>query len=69
MIAKNWSSPSFHLFARAHFYHVGSSESLPHPMLEALITNFSAESSIPVPDSAEQLAFFEQPPLFATLPR
>lgn len=69
MIAKHWSSPSFHVFTRAHFYHVGSSESLRHPMLEALITNFTVEASIPVLDSSEQLAFFEQPPLFATVSR
>lgn len=62
MIAKHWSDPCFHLFTRAHFYHVGSSESLRHPMLEALITNFSVQSSIPAPNSAEQLAFLEQAP-------
>jgi DNA adenine methylase len=64
MIAKHWSDPSFHLFTRAHFYHVGSTESLRHPMLEALITNFGARPSTPAPDAAEQLAFFEQPPAF-----
>lgn len=59
-IAKNWQSDSrYHMFTRQHFYHVGSSEDLRHPMIEALITNFPA----PAPDAVEhsQLAFFEQP--------
>lgn len=37
-----WSVPEFHLFTRQHFYHVGSTEELRHPMMEALITNFPA---------------------------
>lgn len=69
MIAKHWSSPSFHLFTRAHFYHVGSTENLRHPMLEALITNFRVDASAPVPETTEQLSFFEQPPPLATVVR
>jgi DNA adenine methylase len=37
---KNWASDRFHIFTRVHYYHVGSTEDLRHPMLEALITNF-----------------------------
>jgi DNA adenine methylase len=35
-----WNRPSFHMQQRAHYYHVGSSEDLRHPMIEALIANF-----------------------------
>lgn len=35
-----WNRPDFHLLKREHFYHVGSSEDLRHPMIEALISNF-----------------------------
>ena len=35
-----WSHEGFHVLQREHFYHVGSSEDLRHPMIEALVTNF-----------------------------
>ncbi len=38
-----WQNEPFHIFTKEHFYHVGSSEDLRHPMLEALVTNFRAE--------------------------
>jgi DNA adenine methylase len=38
-----WRGGPFHIFTKQHFYHVGSSEDLRHPMMEALVTNFSAE--------------------------
>ncbi|MFO1430109.1 MAG: Dam family site-specific DNA-(adenine-N6)-methyltransferase [Candidatus Competibacteraceae bacterium] len=40
-IKKNWASGNFHIFTRDHYYHVGATEELRHPMLEALITNFA----------------------------
>ena len=40
LLEKNWIGPEFHMLLREHFYHVGSSEDLRHPMVEALITNF-----------------------------
>jgi DNA adenine methylase len=58
-IARNWSDGRFHLFTRKHFYHVGSHEELRHPMMEALITNFSATRY--EPSEAEQLSFLEEP--------
>lgn len=42
-VEKNWSAARFHVFTKAHFYHVGSSEDLRHPMIEALVTNFPAK--------------------------
>lgn len=39
-IEKHWASENFHILTRAHYYHVGATEDLRHPMLEALITNF-----------------------------
>jgi DNA adenine methylase len=46
LIKEQWNDLRFHLFTREHFYHVGSTEELRHPMTEALITNFNA----PAPD-------------------
>ena len=40
MIERHWNDPHFHLLTRKHFYHVGSTEDLRHPMIEALITSF-----------------------------
>jgi DNA adenine methylase len=46
---------------REHFYHVGSSEDLRHPIIEALVTNFPVEqASYAERDDSEQLAFFER---------
>jgi hypothetical protein len=42
-------------------YHVGSSEDLRHPTVEALITNFAVGQAEPeAAEVAEQLAFFER---------
>lgn len=60
-IERNWSEPRFHLLTREHFYHVGSTEDLRHPMIEALITNFPAVAAQPEAVKAEQFAFFERP--------
>lgn len=35
-----WQNEQFHIFKKSHFYHVGSTEDLRHPMTEALVTNF-----------------------------
>ena len=62
LVEKNWNDPAFHMLLREHFYHVGSSEDLRHPMVEALITNFAVGAVEKEPeDSPEQLAFLEQP--------
>jgi DNA adenine methylase len=60
-IERNWSESRFHLLTREHFYHVGSTEDLRHPMIEALITNFPAAAAQPKAVEAEQFAFFERP--------
>lgn len=62
IIEQQWSVPEFHLFTRQHFYHVGSTEELRHPMVEALITNFpvplpNTESTKPVLRSSSGLLF------------
>ena len=60
IIARTWKDdPRYHILTRKHFYHVGSTEDLRHPMIEALITNFPA----PAPSTVEhnQLAFLEEP--------
>jgi DNA adenine methylase len=62
MIERTWNDPRFHILTREHFYHVGSTEDLRHPMIEALITNFPVQAAQPEPEETEQMAFFEQPP-------
>jgi len=61
MIERNWNDPRFHLLMREHFYHVGATEDLRHPMIEALITNFPVHAAQPEPEETKQLAFFERP--------
>lgn len=61
LIQRSWSDPRFHILTRQHFYHVGSTEDLRHPMIEALITNFAVRSVYPDREEREQLAFFERP--------
>jgi DNA adenine methylase len=57
-IERNWSGSNFNITTREHFYHVGSSEDLRHPMIEALVTNF------PVNQQDEKGHQSEQPSLF-----
>lgn len=60
MIERNWTDPRFHLLMREHFYHVGSTEDLRHPMIEALITNVPVLAPQRENEAVEQLAFFER---------
>jgi DNA adenine methylase len=61
LIEKNWDDSRFHVLLREHFYHVGSSEDLRHPMIEALITNFPVHAAQPEVKEMEQMSFFERP--------
>jgi DNA adenine methylase len=58
-IDRVWNRSDFHILKREHFYHVGSSEDLRHPMIEALISNFPMTAE---PDIVQPKA---QPMLFA----
>jgi DNA adenine methylase len=58
-IDRVWSRADFHMLKREHFYHVGPSEDLRHPMIEALISNFS------MTDPAPKIRPLDQPLLFA----
>ncbi len=60
-IERNWTDSRFHQLMREHYYHVGSTEELRHPMIEALITNFAVVVAQPAAVEAEQFAFFEKP--------
>ena len=60
-IERNWADPRFHLLMREHYYHVGSTEELRHPMIEALITNFTVVTAQSEVAEAEQFALFEKP--------
>ena len=61
MIGRHWNGPCFHLLTREHFYHVGSTEDLRHPMIEALVTNFPVSPQPQEMETTEQMAFFEGP--------
>jgi DNA adenine methylase (dam) len=54
-----WSN--FSVLTREHFYHVGGKEINRNPMVEALVTNFSAEDIIPHKHEPIQLRLFETP--------
>mgnify|MGYP000148819394 CR=1 FL=1 len=54
-----WNRTQFHMLQRSHFYHVGSSEDLRHPMIEALISNFPMHEPVAVVGPAEMPALFE----------
>lgn len=41
LVQENWEDEQFHIIKKTHFYHVGATEELRHPMIEALIMNFS----------------------------
>ena len=58
-IERSWSKPEFSMMKREHFYHVGPSEDLRHPMVEALISNF------PMTEDEAECQPAEQPSLFA----
>jgi len=61
MIERHWNDSRFHLLTREHFYHVGSTEDLRHPMIEALITSFPVYAAQRESEESEQLAFLEKP--------
>jgi DNA adenine methylase len=61
LIEQNWNDPRFQVLLREHFYHVGSSEDLRHPMVEALITNFELQANRPKVDEMAQMALFDRP--------
>lgn len=58
-IERSWRKPQFSILTREHFYHVGPSEDLRHPMVEALISNF------PMAEDETECPPAEQPSLFA----
>ena len=69
MIEHHWNDPRFYLLTREHYYHVGSTEDLRHPMIEALITNFPTYASPLNRVEAEQLVFMERSPEYHVKPR
>ena len=58
-----WSRADFHMLKREHFYHVGSSEDLRHPMIEALISNFPMTEESATPQPTEQTVLFALEPI------
>ncbi len=59
-VEEKWASNGFHIFTREHYYHVGATEELRHPMIEALIANYAITPGSEKP-RARQLAFIEEP--------
>ena len=57
-IQRAWGGSDFQIRTREHFYHVGASEDLRHPMIEAFISNFALSESVPLIQSAEQSSLF-----------
>ena len=53
-----WSRADFHMLKREHFYHVGSSEDLRHPMIEALVASFPMADDAPVVPPLKQQVLF-----------
>ncbi len=57
-IQRAWGGSEFQIRTREHFYHVGASEDLRHPMIEAFISNFALSENIPLIQTAEQSSLF-----------
>ncbi len=57
-IQRAWGGSDFQIRTREHFYHVGASEDLRHPMIEAFISNFALSESVPLIQSAQQSSLF-----------
>ena len=57
-----WSRADFHMLKREHFYHVGSSEDLRHPMIEALIANFPMSEEPALVQAPKQSVMFALEP-------
>lgn len=60
-----WSRADFHMLKREHYYHVGSSEDLRHPMIEALISNFPMREEVAVKAPLDQPMLFPFEPALA----
>ena len=54
-ISQHWDQEGFYVETIEHFYHVGASEELRHPMKEALISNYKIAPSIPIRVIEKQL--------------
>lgn len=65
-IANRWNKEPFRIFTKEHFYHVGSSEDLRHPMIEALVSNFPTYGRSAKPEPTQAVLFEEQPLLLRT---
>ncbi len=57
-IQRVWGGTDFQIRTREHFYHVGASEDLRHPMIEAFISNFALSDSEGRIQSVEQSSLF-----------
>ena len=57
-IDRAWSSANFQVRTREHFYHVGASEDLRHPMTEAFVSNFVLAENDTAVEQSEQRALF-----------
>jgi DNA adenine methylase len=57
--ARYRSEPKFEVLTHEHFYHVGSTENLRHPMTEALVTNFQSTTRQSGTSQSRQLALLE----------
>lgn len=57
-IEQIWNRDGFNILCREHFYHVGASENLRHPMIEAFVANFPLGEEEPKHIPHEQSTLF-----------
>jgi len=62
-IQEYWTRSNYHILKREHFYHVGSSEDLRNPVVEAIVINFPLPATAPEPNAQPTPARAEPPQL------
>ncbi|MFN6274057.1 MAG: hypothetical protein ACK4XH_21545 [Microcystis sp.] len=60
-LENHWTESRFNIHTHQHFYHVGSRESLRHPMIEALITNFPTSANLSIVGTNKNLDSVSNP--------
>lgn len=67
LIEEVWKPMGLHMLTHEHFYHIGSSESLRHPIIEAFIANFQMKRLSSVGSAWVQPSIFDPPMLSAEI--
>lgn len=56
IIPSRWMGRGYQVHTKSHFYHVGPTEELRHPMIEAFITNYPTEPNAAPSEAMGQMA-------------